>query len=134
MSSSSSAALSHLNDTHRAQVNAYLKFFEAKRNENGKEIEAVFEEQKDMRLLEEMYPVDEVGQIIDGLKSLVKSQVTEEFQKLTQQSVLYLRQLFLQAEGNGVAINVDLSSLDDSSVEQAAGNASQCHSRWNDNC
>jgi hypothetical protein len=70
------------------------------------------------RLLEEMYPVDEVGQIVDSLKSLVKGQVQEEWEKMTQQSVLYLRQLFLQAEGNGVAINVDLSTLDDASVGQ----------------
>jgi myosin heavy subunit len=112
-SSSSAAALSHLNDTHRSQVLQYLKFFQAKRDENAKEIEAVFEEQKDMRLLEEMYPVDEVAQILDGVKSLVKSSMKDEFEKFTQQSVLYLRQLFLQAEGNGVAINVDLSTLDD---------------------
>lgn len=62
-----------------------------------------------------MYPVEDVSQIIDSLKSLVKGQVQEEFDKMTQQSVLYLRQLFLQAEGNGVAINVDLSTLDDAS-------------------
>lgn len=67
------------------------------------------------RLLEEMYPVDEVGQILDGIKSLVKAQVRDEFDQFTQQSVLYLRQLFLQAEGNGVSINVDLSTLDDAS-------------------
>lgn len=116
MSSSSSAqaaATEHLNDTHRAQVLQYIKFFQAKRDENEKEVDAVFEEQKDMRLLEEMYPVDEVGTILDGIKQLVKSQLVEDFDKMTQQSVLYLRQLFLQAEGNGVAINVDLSTLDD---------------------
>jgi len=69
-------------------------------------------------LLEEMYPVDEVGTILDGVKQLIKGQVTEEMEKLAQQSVLYLRQVFLQAEGNGVAINVDLSQLDDASVTQ----------------
>ena len=69
-------------------------------------------------LLEEMYPVEEVGSILDGVKSTVKSQVSEDLERLAQQSALYLRQLFLQAEGNGVAINVDLSQLDDASVEQ----------------
>lgn len=48
-SSASAAATSHLNATHTSQVLAYLKFFQSKREENGKEIEAVFEEQKDMR-------------------------------------------------------------------------------------
>jgi len=71
-----------------------------------------------LSLLEEMYPVDEVGTILDGVKQLIKGQVTEEMEKLAQQSVLYLRQVFLQAEGNGVAINVDLSQLDDASVTQ----------------
>lgn len=67
-----------------------------------------------VRLLEEVYPVDEVGSILDGVKSTVKSQLMEDMEKLAQQSVLYLRQVFLQAEGNGVAINVNLSDLDDS--------------------
>lgn len=145
------SATSHLNDTHKAQVLAYLRFFQTKREQNAKELEAVFDEQKDMRsatrcmllseakragrgdelrivlmslpccfavsvcvrLLEEVYPVDEVGQILDGVKSTVKSQLMEDMEKLAQQSVLYLRQVFLQAEGNGVAINVNLSDLDD---------------------
>jgi hypothetical protein len=47
--SSSSSSTSHLNNTHKSQVLQYLKFFQSKREENGKEIEAVFEEQKDMR-------------------------------------------------------------------------------------
>lgn len=47
--SSSSESTSHLNETHKSQVLSYLRFFQAKREENGKEIEAVFEEQKDMR-------------------------------------------------------------------------------------
>lgn len=111
--SSSSSATSHLNDTHKAQVLAYLRYFQIKREQNEKELEAVFEEQKDMRLLEEMYPVDEVGLILDGIKSTVKTQMIEDMERQSQQSVLYLRQLFLQAEGNGVAINVDLSQLDD---------------------
>lgn len=158
---SSSSATEHLNQTHKAQVLAYLRYFQSKREEEAKEIDAVFEEQRDMRslhsrahghgyggaqrrqeicevqitdicldspmdllllcvfvcvsLLEEMYPVDEVGSILDGVKQLIKGQVTEEMEKLAQQSVLYLRQVFLQAEGNGVAINVDLSQLDDAS-------------------
>lgn len=48
-SSTAAAGTQHLNETHKSQVLQYLKFFQAKREENGKEIEAVFEEQKDMR-------------------------------------------------------------------------------------
>lgn len=80
-------------------------------------------------LLEEMYPVDEVGTILDGVKQLIKGQVTEEMEKLAQQSVLYLRQVFLQAEGNGVAINVDLSQLDDASVTRHATRTSNTQTR-----
>ena len=71
--------------------------------------------------------MDEVGTILDGVKQLIKGQVTEEMEKLAQQSVLYLRQVFLQAEGNGVAINVDLSQLDDASVTQHTHEHSHCH-------
>jgi hypothetical protein len=44
-----SAATAHLSPTHTNQVLAYLRFFQAKKEENAKEIDAVFEEQKDMR-------------------------------------------------------------------------------------
>ena len=46
---SSSSATEHLNQTHKAQVLAYLRFFQSKREEEAKEIDAVFEEQRDMR-------------------------------------------------------------------------------------
>jgi len=108
-----SAATQHLSPTHTSQVLAYLRFFQSLRDEESKEIDAVFEEQKDMRLLDEMYKLDDVTHLLDEVRTIVKQHVLEDMDKYTQQAVLYLRQLFLQAEGNGVALNVDLSQLDD---------------------
>jgi len=112
-SSAAAAATEHLSPTHTSQVLAYLRFFNAKRDENAKEIEAVFDEQKDLRLLEEMYKLEDVTHILDEVRTVVKGHVVDDMNKVANQAVLYLRQLFLQAEGNGVALNVDLSQLDD---------------------
>jgi hypothetical protein len=114
-SSAAAAATQHLSPTHTGQVLAYLRYFQSKRDENAKEIDAVFEEQKDMRLLEEVYKLDDVSHLVDEIRTIVKQHVVEDLDRITHQAVLYLRQLFLQAEGNGVALNVDLSQLDDAS-------------------
>jgi len=76
-------------------------------------MDALFEEQKDMRLLDDVYPVDDVSRMFDEVRALVRSQLNEELERFSQQNALYLRQLFLQAEGNGVSLSVDLSNLDD---------------------
>jgi myosin heavy subunit len=60
-----------------------------------------------------MYQLDDVTHLLDEIRKIIKGHVISDLEKITQQSVLYLRQLFLQAEGNGVALNVDLSQLDD---------------------
>lgn len=66
-----------------------------------------------MRLLEEMYSLDDVSNVLDGLRDVVRSNLRSELEKYSHQNALYLRQLFLQAEGQQATLKVDLSSLDD---------------------
>jgi hypothetical protein len=66
-----------------------------------------------------MYQLEDVTHLLDEVRTIIRQHVVADLDKVTQQSVLYLRQLFLQAEGNGVALNVDLSQLDDASVKWA---------------
>lgn len=60
-----------------------------------------------------MYTAEEVGQTIDSLHSLVSSDIQAEFEKYTNQTVLFIVQMFLQAEAQGTHINIDPSVLDD---------------------
>lgn len=127
---------SHLNQTHADQISNYLKFFRQKREQQAKEIESAFNDTKDMRyadavawgnvalsfdlplrspnrLLEDMYSLDDVTNILNGLRDVIKSTVRDELEKFSHQSVLYLRMLFLQAEAHSVSLKLDTSKLDD---------------------
>jgi len=104
---------SHLNSSHKQQLTNYLKFFQSKINEQAKEIEAAFEDSKEMRLLEEMYSKDDVVNIIDGLRDVLQSTIRSEFEKYSHQSALFLRHLFLQAEGHSVTLSVNTAELED---------------------
>jgi leucine zipper transcription factor-like protein 1 len=65
------------------------------------------------RLLEDMYSLDDVTNILNGLRDVIKSTVRDELEKFSHQSVLYLRMLFLQAEAHSVSLKLDTSKLDD---------------------
>lgn len=109
----SSPATNHLSETHSTQIHEFLKFFQGKIEEQQKEVDAVFEEQKDMRLLEEMYSVDDVTSLLNSIQEIVRSNVRSESTKYSHQVVLYLRNIFLQAEGYGVQLQVDTAQLED---------------------
>jgi len=113
MAANAGNATSHLSDLHKTQVLNFMKFFKSKTDQHLKEVETSFTDTKDMRLLEEMYSHDEVLNIVNGLRDLVKSNLRTELEKFAQQTALYLRLLFLQAEGQSVNLKVDTSQLDD---------------------
>lgn len=60
-----------------------------------------------------MYTSDDVQAILSGLKNVLKSNISEELETFSHRSVLLLRELFLQAEGNGVNLHIDTAKLDD---------------------
>ena len=155
--SSHQSATAHLNEVHQAQVQAYLKYFRNKLDQQTKEVDTAFRDTLSMRcvirahaacscvvlfqmnmrvllsplcfvpwrlltlslrcfarrLLEEVYSQDDVTNILNGLRDIVKSNVRAEFEKYAHQTALYLRLLLLQAEARSATLKVDTSLLDD---------------------
>lgn len=64
------------------------------------------------RLVEETFTVDEVIDMLDGLQSVVHSEVESELINTTYTNVLLLRQLFSQAETWYLKLQTDVSDLE----------------------
>jgi leucine zipper transcription factor-like protein 1 len=111
--------LERLSENHKQQVLNYQKFFNGKMREQLNEVMAEFDDTKEMRVLEDMYNRDDVENIIDGMRDTVKGNVKNEFEKYTNQTCLFLHQLFLQAEGHGANLKIDTSQLDDARMLSA---------------
>lgn len=64
------------------------------------------------RLVEETFTVDEVTEMLDGLQTVVHSEVESELINTTYTNVLLLRQLFAQAEKWYLKLQTDISELE----------------------
>lgn len=64
------------------------------------------------RLVEETFTVDEVADMLDGLQTIVHSEVESELINTTYTNVLLLRQLFSQAEKWYLKLQTDISELE----------------------
>jgi hypothetical protein len=106
-------ALDHLNDTHRTLLTHYARFVRNRSDQQLKELDAVIDDTREMRLLESVYSHDDVVNILNGLKDVARSTLGEDLDKSTRQQALFLRLLLLSAEGYGVSLSVDTAQLDD---------------------
>jgi hypothetical protein len=111
MSSSDLSLL--LNTVHKEQLIDYLKFFRKCQTDCVKEINCLFDEQYEMRLLEDMYSLEDVKNILESLKTLITSNLSDELNTYTNQSILFIQQLMLQAEANNINLAIDTHILDD---------------------
>ena len=103
-----------MGESHRRQVEAYLRFFKAKRRQHLSEVDAAFEESRETSLDEaDMYSAADVRAQMESLQTIVRGSVEDELASFARQSCLYLRQLYLQAEGRGVSLEVDTAQLED---------------------
>lgn len=105
--------LAHLNEAHKTAVRDFLTLFRHKLEKQTKEVDIAFRDCKDMRLLEDTYTLEDVSVIFDGLRDIVRSTLRAQLEKYSHQNALYLRQLFLQAEGQSATLKGDLALLDD---------------------
>lgn len=64
------------------------------------------------RLVEEMFTVDEVSDVLNSLQAVVHSEVESELINTTYTNVLLLRQLFSQAEKWYLKLQTDISELE----------------------
>ena len=64
------------------------------------------------RLDESTYTIDEVTDMLDGLLSVVRSEVEDEFINAAHTNVLLMRQMFIQAEKWHLKLQADISELE----------------------
>ncbi|KAJ7322582.1 hypothetical protein JRQ81_018869 [Phrynocephalus forsythii] len=110
-----------LNDHHQNEVINYMRFARSKRGLRLKTVDSCFQDLKDSRLVEDTYTVDEVTEILDGLQTVVHSEVESELINTTYTNVLLLRQIFSQAEKWYLKLQTDISELENRELlEQVA--------------
>uniref|UniRef100_A0A8C7CRB5 Leucine zipper transcription factor-like protein 1 n=1 Tax=Oncorhynchus kisutch TaxID=8019 RepID=A0A8C7CRB5_ONCKI len=77
-----------------------------------KTIDSCFEDLKDSRLVDKTFTVDEVRDMLDGLKLVVRGEVETELVNTAHTNMLLLRQLFSQAEKFYLRLQTDISELE----------------------
>uniref|UniRef100_A0A8C7CKH4 Leucine zipper transcription factor-like protein 1 n=1 Tax=Oncorhynchus kisutch TaxID=8019 RepID=A0A8C7CKH4_ONCKI len=86
-----------------------------------KTIDSCFEDLKDSRLVDKTFTVDEVRDMLDGLKLVVRGEVETELVNTAHTNMLLLRQLFSQAEKFYLRLQTDISELENRELfEQVA--------------
>ncbi|KAM9163840.1 leucine zipper transcription factor-like protein 1 isoform 2-T2 [Pangshura tecta] len=101
-----------LNDHHQNEVINYMRFARSKRGLRLKTVDSCFQDLKDSRLVEETFTIDEVTEMLDGLQTVVHSEVESELINTAYTNVLLLRQLFSQAEKWYLKLQTDISELE----------------------
>uniref|UniRef100_A0A452HIQ8 Leucine zipper transcription factor-like protein 1 n=1 Tax=Gopherus agassizii TaxID=38772 RepID=A0A452HIQ8_9SAUR len=98
-----------------------MRFARSKRGLRLKTVDSCFQDLKDSRLVEETFTIDEVTEILDGLQTVVHSEVESELINTAYTNVLLLRQLFSQAEKWYLKLQTDISELENRELlEQVA--------------
>jgi len=64
------------------------------------------------RLTDDTFTLDEVNEMLDGLLSVVRSEVDNELDHTTHTNILLLLQLFQQAEKWHLKLQADISELE----------------------
>ncbi|XP_074696581.1 leucine zipper transcription factor-like protein 1 isoform X2 [Strix aluco] len=106
-----------LNEHHQNEAINYMRFARFKRGLCLKTVDSCFQDLKDSRLVEETFTVDEVIDMLDGLRTVVHSEVESELINTTYTNVLLLRQLFSQAEKWYLKLQTDVSELENRPVQ-----------------
>ncbi|XP_042526987.1 leucine zipper transcription factor-like protein 1 isoform X1 [Dipodomys spectabilis] len=110
-----------LNEHHQNEVINYMRFARSKRILRLKTVDSCFQDLKESRLVEETFTADEVSEVLNGLQTVVHSEVESELINTAYTNVLLLRQLFAQAEKWYLKLQTDVSELENRELlEQVA--------------
>ncbi|KAJ8272713.1 hypothetical protein GJAV_G00092540 [Gymnothorax javanicus] len=106
---------------HQNEVINYMRFSRSKRALRLKTVDSCFQDLKDSRLTEETFTTDEVAEMLEGLRAVVRGEVETELINAAHTNVLLLRQLFTQAERFYLRLQTDASELENRDLlEQVA--------------
>ncbi|KAM6159511.1 leucine zipper transcription factor-like protein 1 [Erethizon dorsatum] len=110
-----------LNEHHQTEIINYMRFARSKRGLRLKTVDSCFQDLQESRLAEETFTVDEVADMLSGLRAVVHSEVESELINTAHTNVLLLRQLFEQAERWYLKLRTDVSELENRELlEQVA--------------
>ncbi|XP_060637774.2 leucine zipper transcription factor-like protein 1 isoform X2 [Anolis sagrei] len=110
-----------LNEHHQNEIISYMRFARSKRGLRLKTVDSCFQDLKESRLVEDTFTIDEVTDILDGLQTVVHSEVESELINTAYTNVLLLRQIFSQAEKWYLKLQTDISELENRNLlEQVA--------------
>jgi len=105
-----------LSDHHQEQVSNFLKFAAHKRQEILSEVDVIFAETADTRLLSQQYSEDNVREILSSLQALLKADLSRELTHASYTNTLVLQQAFGQVEGAGLHFTIDVSQLENAEL------------------
>jgi leucine zipper transcription factor-like protein 1 len=95
------------------QIHDFVKFFAVKREVYAREVDAIFRDFGDDRLLDEMYSKDDITGLLTDLQALIKARVSKDLGTTADMAALVLEQVMATAEESGVALAVDLARTED---------------------
>ncbi|KAK7092935.1 leucine zipper transcription factor-like protein 1 [Littorina saxatilis] len=101
-----------VNEHHQGQVINYIRFARYQRGQRLRAVDVCFEDLKDSRLTDETFTIDEVTEMLDGLLTVVRSEVESELINTAHTNVLMMRQMFQQAEKWHLKLQADISELE----------------------
>ncbi|XP_068109454.1 leucine zipper transcription factor-like protein 1 [Hyperolius riggenbachi] len=100
-------------EAHRAEVLAYMRWAQARRQLRLRGVTCCFGAVREGRLQEDsMYTAEEVAELLDGLQGAVVSELELELLHSSHTNVLLLQQLLQQAEHWHLRLHADLSELE----------------------
>jgi len=110
---------SDLNDTHKKQVEQFETFFKRSKKSSVGEIEGSFDDNADMKMLDDMYSRDDAMSIVKFIQDQVQQIVETQFERDAHMKALYLKQLLDQAQEKGQILSVGLDVLGDINIADA---------------
>lgn len=106
------------------QVKSFISFFSRKRDLTCSELDAVFRDNKETRLMDDMFSKDEVEGVLDGVLIDTKDTVRKELERATKMAALVVEQLLNAGTAAGVDLSIDMSKAEDEGLLSRVGTAS----------
>ena len=111
--------LNLLSNDSRNQMVKYLKFFRDKKESSLRQIEKEFSDVKMDRLNEDMYSREDIEEILDFLKSGMRTHSSHNVSMLINMGALVIGQLLEDAKSKDVILEIETSSIENERLLEA---------------
>ncbi|XP_032831390.1 leucine zipper transcription factor-like protein 1 [Petromyzon marinus] len=101
-----------LSEHHQNEVIQYMRFARSKRLLRLKTVDSCVQDLKESRLVDDTFTAEEVADMLEGLRVVVRGELESELIHTAHTNVLLLRQLFSQAEHWHLKLQADVSELE----------------------